>query len=71
MAQQPTPFNNIGIILKNQGKYDESLVYYHKSLAIAKDYDDKSKMANAYNNLAQNYIAIDEFGKAEELSEGH
>jgi tetratricopeptide (TPR) repeat protein len=52
-------WNNLGIILQEMGKYDESLVCLERVIAFSPDY------AEAYNNLGNTYKRLGRTDKAE------
>lgn len=54
-------YNNLGIALKNQGKYKDAAAAYEKALEIKKDY------IEAMNNLAVTYEALGLKNKAKAL----
>ena len=47
-------YNNIAIVYKKQGKYEEALDYYNKALTIKlnKLGEDHPDVASTYNNIA-------------------
>jgi tetratricopeptide (TPR) repeat protein len=50
----PETLNNIGLVLKNQGKNDEALVYFNKSLDIYRKVfgtEEHSSIATTLNNI--------------------
>lgn len=68
--------NNIGLIYKHQGNYNDAITYYQKGLDLSESVDDKAGIANSYNNIANvcrnqgNYgKAIDLYMKALKLNE--
>lgn len=49
-------YGYVGLFKQRSGKYNESLVYYKKALAMLKDKDDKKMQGSLYNNLANLYF---------------
>ena len=47
--------NNIGVIYKNQGVFDEALEYYIESLRISTDLKDRQAEASVLNNIGSVY----------------
>jgi len=58
--------NNIGLILKNQGKYAEAIQYYRQILKITSN---NVEHAIAYNNMVYVHIRLKEYDKAFEMVE--
>ncbi|MEQ8242789.1 tetratricopeptide repeat protein [Fulvivirga sp.] len=56
--------NNIGVIYKNQGVYDEALEYYIESLRISTEIDDKKAQASTLNNIGTVYSLKKVYDKA-------
>jgi tetratricopeptide (TPR) repeat protein len=56
--------NNIGVIYKNQGVYDEALEYYIESLRISTSIDDKKARASTLNNIGSVYSLKKVYDKA-------
>ena len=68
--------NNIGLIYKHQGDFDNAINYYEKALELSESVDDNEGIAKSYNNIANicrnqgNYAkAIDLYMKALKINE--
>ncbi len=59
--------NNVGYILNNQGKQEESVKYYHQALDIYNKINSAEGKAGVYNDLAGIYSNINEKKKAKEF----
>jgi two-component sensor histidine kinase len=57
-------YNEMGIILKQQCRFDEALVYYEETLAIQQKLENKKGEARAYNNIGRIYELLEEYTKA-------
>jgi tetratricopeptide (TPR) repeat protein len=57
-------YNQIGVIYHRMGYLDDALLYYSRSLSLAKDLGDKSMQAGALNNIAMIYYYKGELDKA-------
>ncbi|MEQ8924504.1 MAG: tetratricopeptide repeat protein, partial [Fulvivirga sp.] len=56
--------NNIGVIYKNQGVYEEALEYYIESLRISTEINDKEAQASTLNNIGTVYSLKRVYDKA-------
>ena len=59
-----TVMNMIGILYKNQGKYDEALDHYLKALKIHETLDNKSGMGVSLDNIGEIYLKHEDYEKA-------
>jgi tetratricopeptide (TPR) repeat protein len=57
-------YNQIGLIYNVMGNLDDALLYYSRSLSLARDLGSKSMQAANLNNIAEIYRAKGEFNKA-------
>jgi len=57
-------YNQIGLILNRMGRLDDALLYYNRSLSIAKDLDNTDMQAAGLNNIASIYHEKKELDKA-------
>lgn len=57
-------YNEMGIILKQQCRFDEALVYYEETLAIQQKLENKKGEARAYNNIGRIYELLEEYPEA-------
>jgi tetratricopeptide (TPR) repeat protein len=57
-------YNQIGFIYWRMGYLDDALLYYSRSLSLARDMGDKSMQATVLNNIANIYEKKDELDKA-------
>jgi len=57
-------YNHIGMILDSMGYLNDALLYYSRSLSIAKDLSDTDMQANLLNNIAGIYDDKGELDKA-------
>ena len=57
-------YNQIGLILNRMGRLDDALLYYNRSLSIAKDLDNTDMQAAGLNNIATIYHERKELDKA-------
>ena len=57
-------YNQIGIIYYKMGYLDDALLYYSRSLSLARDLGDKSMQASVLNNIAVIYDDKGELDKA-------
>jgi tetratricopeptide (TPR) repeat protein len=57
-------YNQIGIIYKRMSYLDDALLYYSKSLSLARDLGNKSMQASVLNNIAGIYYRKGELDKA-------
>ncbi len=57
-------YNQIGIIYKGMGYLDDALLYYSRSLSLARDLGNKSTQASVLNNIAGIYRDKGELDKA-------
>jgi tetratricopeptide (TPR) repeat protein len=57
-------YNQIGIIYKKMGYLDDALLYYNRSLSLARDLGNKSAQASVLNNIAGIYSDKGELDKA-------
>jgi signal transduction histidine kinase len=58
-------YGNTGNLYNIQGKYYEAIEYYTKALKIFEKYGWKESQANAYSNIGQMYLAMDNYEQAE------
>ena len=50
--------DNVGLLLNNEGKYKEALIYFQRALEINREYNlEKETFANSYKNIAQVCLA--------------
>ncbi|MBC7865585.1 MAG: tetratricopeptide repeat protein [Bacteroidia bacterium] len=56
--------NNIGFIHQFHGEVIEALDFFHRSLGVQEEIDDKEGMANSLNSMAYIYEGQEEFEKA-------
>lgn len=59
--------NNIAFISEQQGEINKAIEYYHKSLMIHKQQDNKTGIANLLNNIAAVYYNQGDIGRALEF----
>jgi len=57
-------YNQIGIIYKGMGYLDDALLYYSRSLSLARDLGNKNMQAGVLNNIAGIYMDKGELDKA-------
>jgi tetratricopeptide (TPR) repeat protein len=57
-------YNQIGLIYRRMGYLDDALLYYSKSLSLARDIGDRSVQASVLNNIALIYRKKGELDKA-------
>jgi tetratricopeptide (TPR) repeat protein len=57
-------YNQIGMIYHGMGSLDDALLYYSRSLSLARDLGSRSEQATLLNNIAGIYYAKGEFDKA-------
>jgi tetratricopeptide (TPR) repeat protein len=57
-------YNEMGIILKQQCRFDEALVYYEETLIIQQKLGNKKGEARAYNNIGRIYELLEEYTEA-------
>ncbi|MBX0311089.1 MAG: tetratricopeptide repeat protein, partial [Sulfurihydrogenibium sp.] len=57
-------YNQIGLILEKMGYLDDALLYYSRSLSLAKDLGNTAAQANLLNNIAGIYKNKGELDKA-------
>ncbi len=57
-------YNQIGLIYNDIGYLDDALLYYNRSLSLARDLGNKSMQAEVLNNIANIYEKKDELDKA-------
>ena len=57
-------YNQIGMIYEKMGSLDDALLYYSRSLSLARDLGIRSEQAARLNNIAGIYYAKGEFDKA-------
>jgi len=57
-------YNQIGLIYNKMGNLNDALLYYNRSLSLARDMGDRRVQASNLNNIAWIYYAIDELDKA-------
>jgi len=57
-------YNQIGLIYRRMGYLDDALLYYSRSLSLARDLGNKSMQANVLNNIAAIYNNKGELDKA-------
>ena len=57
-------YNQIGLIYEKIGYLDDALLYYSRSLSLARDLGNKSMQASVLNNIANIYEKKDELDKA-------
>ncbi|MFZ8786838.1 tetratricopeptide repeat protein [Thermocrinis sp.] len=57
-------YNQVGIIYEKMGYLDDALLYYSRSLSLARDLGDKSMQASALNNIGVVYYYKGELDKA-------
>jgi len=57
-------YNQIGMIYEKMGYLDDALLYYSRSLSLARDLGNKSMQATALNGIANIYEKKDELDKA-------
>jgi tetratricopeptide (TPR) repeat protein len=57
-------YNQVGIIYEKMGYLDDALLYYSRSLGLARDLGNKSMQANILNNIASIYRYKGELDKA-------
>jgi tetratricopeptide (TPR) repeat protein len=57
-------YNQVGIIYEKMGYLDDALLYYSRSLSLARDLGDKSMQASVLNNIAGIYDKKGELDKA-------
>jgi Tfp pilus assembly protein PilF len=57
-------YNQIGLIYERMGYLDDALLYYNRSLSLARDLGNKSMQASALNNIAGIYDDKGELDKA-------
>jgi len=62
-------YNQIGIIYEKMGYLDDALLYFSRSLSLARDLGDKSMQASVLNNIALIYDNKGELDKALEYYE--
>ena len=51
-------YGNIGLVLSNQGNYDQALEYHKKALAIHEQLQDKVEMAKDYRNIGSAFVSM-------------
>jgi len=56
--------DNIGVVLRNGGKYNLALMFHEFALEISEQIDEKNLSSIIYNNLGVVYRRIDEYDKA-------
>ncbi len=61
--------SNIGLVLDNQGKYEEALEHYNKSLEIDRKVFGTDKHATIATSLSNIGLVLDDQGKYEEALE--
>ncbi len=61
-------YNNIGVTLEDQGRLQESIEYYNRSLAIKRDLNDLRGVASTIGNMADNYLAAGQLKKSLDYS---
>jgi tetratricopeptide (TPR) repeat protein len=63
-------YENIGLVFYEQGKYEKSLRYYFSAYdtyyRIFEDDSDNLNFARLFCNIANSYIHLDQYSKAEE-----
>jgi tetratricopeptide (TPR) repeat protein len=57
-------YNQIGLIYDGMGYLDDALLYYNRSLSLARDLGNKSMQASILNNIANIYEKKNELDKA-------
>jgi len=57
-------YNQIGLIYEKMGYLDDALLYFSRSLSLARDLGDKSMQASVLNNIAMIYANKGELDKA-------
>ncbi len=57
-------YNQIGLVYQRMNNLDDALLYYSRSLSLAKDLGDKSMQASVLNNIANIYDKKDQLDKA-------
>jgi tetratricopeptide (TPR) repeat protein len=57
-------YNKIGLILKEMGYLDDALLYFSRSLSLAKDLGDTNMQGSVLNNIATIYNRKEELDKA-------
>ena len=69
-------YNNIGLVLHNQGNYEKALEYHEKNLKIKQEIGDKRGMGISYNNIGNIYteqgnyeMALDYLLKSKKIKE--
>jgi tetratricopeptide (TPR) repeat protein len=62
-------YNQIGLIYRRMGYLDDALLYYNRSLSLARDLGNKSMQASVLNNIAGIYNNKGELDKALEYYE--
>ena len=48
-------YNNLGLLYKATGKYELSIINFHKSINLSETIDNKKSIANSYNNIGVLY----------------
>ncbi|MCT4623662.1 MAG: tetratricopeptide repeat protein [Schleiferiaceae bacterium] len=56
--------SNIGLVKRNQGKYEEAMEAFFKALKIKEEFQDSNGVAAAYNNIAITYAIQKEMDQA-------
>ena len=62
-------YNNIGLVLHNQGNYEKALEYHEKSLKIRQEIGDKKGIGDCYSNIGIIYKIQGNYEKALEYHE--
>ena len=62
-------YNNIGLVLHNQGNYEKALEYHEKSLKIRQEIGDKKGIGDCYSNIGIIYKIQGNYEKALECYE--
>ena len=58
--------NNMGLIKRNQAKYEEAMEAFFESLRMKESLNDSVGIASSYNNIAVTYAIQENFGQAKE-----
>jgi tetratricopeptide (TPR) repeat protein len=60
-----TTYGNMANLYNIQGKYREAVAYYIKALELFEKHDWKENQSNAYYNIGEMYLSMDNYGQAE------